>query len=219
MMYAHSVVQITYHMLNRAKKAQINQEATLVNKRGKTCESFQLLEASVWAERNKGTLNGKYHEKVRDVMAFAIGGGELKEYQPDQHPQHAIFAAAEALEEMGQRELAISLIESAAYLEMTSIAGPLGHRLEFHRVKRGRKEYPFWDELIDIAKKINAAHLKKHPHRPLKDLPLARQTLDVFLNDFLKPNNICDKDLPKPGTVAQKIKELDFNSAIRGKLY
>ncbi|HGF7202935.1 TPA: hypothetical protein AB5D93_002902 [Vibrio cholerae] len=178
---------------------------------GKEREEFQLLVASVWSKRNDGNLDGIYHEKLAEIMSFIISGGDLKDYQIDFRPCDVFLKAAECLSEIGQSDLAIALVESAAYLESSSISGPFGHRLDFHR-NRGRKEYPFWNEIIDIAKSIKATHLKRHPNRPLKDLQLARQALDVFLNDFVKPNNICDKSLPKSGTVAQKIKELDINT-------
>ncbi len=195
-MYAHSGVQITYHMLNRAKKAQINQEATLVNKRGKTREQWELIGAKVWASRSADSVSGHYYQTLHDVMISVMNGESMENYKAQAKPS-ALLEAAELLASSGHEKIACELVEQVATMQVLSLTGPLTHRLN----NAGRRKNPHWPLIMELAE----AEIKSHPHRNYSALNLANIVRERFKK--VRPE-IKESMIPKVETIREKVKDI-----------
>lgn len=178
---------------------------TLVRNRHKSQEqeSFELLSLDVWSKRTQSEAVGAYNHSKRNIMQQMISGADIQDISlvPISLDYDEVF---QALERSGYEKMAKELASSLAALEMLSISGPLGYRFNFNKVKQGRKEYPYWPEMMNIASRL----MELHPFRyQCTRLGLAKDTIGVFINEFIKPNGLSElRDIPKLDTVHKKLK-------------
>ncbi|WP_139127301.1 hypothetical protein, partial [Vibrio scophthalmi] len=174
-------------------------------------ESFELLSFDVWSKRTQSEAVGVYNQSKRDLMQQMISGADIKEIASvsAQLDYEDVF---QALENAGHSSMAQNLASNLAALEMLSFSGPLGHRFSFNKVKQGRKDFPYWPEILCIAADL----IELHPFRyQCTRLGLAKDTIGVFVREFIKPNGLSEgHDVPKLNTVDQKLKEAFKNKTL-----
>lgn len=171
-------------------------------------ENFELLSLDIWAKRTQSEAVEVYNQSKRDIMQQMISGADIKEI-PSSLDYEEVF---QALESSGYGNMAKELASSLAALEMLSISGPLGHRFSFNKVKQGRKEYPYWPEILSIAADL----IELHPFRyQCTRLGLAKETRAIFIKEFIRPNNLSEgHDVPKLNTLDQKLRESFENNTL-----